>query len=107
MLQESPGRRAARPRLKQQTRHSAEQIVKKLHEAATALAGGKTVEDVCKGLGISPATYHRWQKEYGGADVETVREYKALKEENTRLKRLVADLSLDNQALKELAEGKW
>ncbi len=89
------------------TRHSAEQIVKKLHEAATALAGGKSVEEVCEGLGISPATYHRWQKEYGGADLETVREYKALKEENARLKRLVADLSLDNQALKELAEGKW
>lgn len=81
--------------------------MKKPHEAATALTAGKTVEDVCKGLGISPATYHRWQKEYGGADVETVREYKALKDENTRLKRLVADLSLNNQALKELTEGKW
>ena len=89
------------------TRHSAEQIVKKLHEAAAAMAGGKSVEEVCKGLGISPATYHPWQKEYGGADLETVREYKALKEENARLKRLVADLSLDNLALKELAEGKW
>jgi hypothetical protein len=89
------------------TRHSAEQIVKKLHEAATALAGGKSVEEVCKGLSVSPATYHRWQKKYGGVDVETVREYKALKEENARLKRLVADLSLDNQALKELAEGNW
>jgi len=89
------------------TRHTAEQIVKKLHEAATAMAGGKTVEEVCKGLGVSPATYHRCQKEYGGADVDTVRQNKALKEENTRLKRLVANLSLDNQALKELAEGKW
>jgi putative transposase len=89
------------------TRHRAEQIVKKLHEAASLLAGGKTVEEVCKGLGVSPATYHRWHKQYGGADVDTVREYKALKDENTRLKPLVADLSLDNQALKELAEGKW
>lgn len=89
------------------TRHTAEQIVKKLHEAATAMAGGKTVEEVCKGLGVSPATYHRWQKEYGGADLDTVRQNKALKEENTRLKRLVANLSLDNQALKELVEGKW
>lgn len=71
------------------------------------MAGGKTVEEFCKGLGVSPATYHRWQKEYGGADVDTVRQNKALKEENTRLKRLVANLSLDNQALKELAEGKW
>ena len=64
-----------------------------LHDAATALAGGRKVEEVCKDLGISPATYHRWQKQYGGADVETVREYKALKEENARLKRLVAELS--------------
>lgn len=71
------------------------------------MAGGKTVEEVCKGLGVSPATYHRWQKEYGGADLDTVRQNKALKEENTRLKRLVANLSLDNQALKELVEGKW
>lgn len=102
-----PGRRSRPKTLMKRTRHSAEQIVKKLHEAATALAGGKTVEEVCKVQGISPATYHRWQKEYGGADVDTVKEYKALKEENARLKRLVADLSLDNQALKELAEGKW
>ena len=56
------------------TRHSAQPIVKKPHEPARALAGGKTVEDVCKGLGISTATYHRWQKEYGVADVETARE---------------------------------
>ncbi len=62
---------------------------------------------VCRGLGVGPATYHRWQKEYGGADVETVREYRSLKEENARLKRLVADLLLENQALKELAEEKW
>ena len=65
------------------------------------------MEEVCKDLGISPATYHRWQKQYGGADVETVREYKALKEENARLKRLGAELSLDKMALKEVAEGKW
>lgn len=81
--------------------------MKKLHEAATAMAGGRTVEEACKELGISPATYHRWQKQYGGADVETVREYKAMKEENARLKRLVAEQALDIQALKELAEGKW
>jgi len=81
--------------------------VKKLHEAATALAGGKTVEEVRRGLGVSPPTCHRWQKQYGGADVDTVREHKALKEENARRKRLVANQALDPQALKELAEGKW
>ena len=88
-------------------RHSPEQIVKKLHQAATELAGGRKIEEVCKGLEISPATYHRWQEQYGGADVATVKELKAVKEENGRLKRLVANQALDLAALKELAEGKW
>ena len=70
------------------------------------MAGGKQIKEVCKGLAISPATYHRWQDEYGGADLNTVKELKALQEENTKLKRLVADLSLDKVALKELLEGK-
>ena len=87
-------------------RHSPEQIVTKLHQAATELAGGKKIEEVCKGLTISPATYHRWQEQYGGADVNTVKELKALKEENTKLKKLVADLSLDKVALKGVAGGK-
>ncbi len=78
----------------------------KLHQAATELAGGRKIEEVCKGLGISPATHHRWQAQYGGADVSTVKELKALKEENAQLKRLVADLSLDQVALQELLAGK-
>ena len=65
------------------------------------------MEEVCKELGISPATFHRWQKQYGGADVDAVRELKSVKEENARLKRLVAEQASDIQALKELAEGKW
>ena len=89
------------------TRYSPEQIVTKLHQAATELAGGTKIEEVCKALGISPATYHRWQAQYGGADLNTVKELKALKEENAQLKKLVADLSLDKVALKELLEGKW
>lgn len=89
------------------TRHSSEQIVTKLHQAATELAGGKQIEGVCKRLAINPATYHRGQKQYGGADVNTVKELKVLKEENAKLKKLVADLSLDKAALKELLEGKW
>lgn len=88
-------------------RHSPEQIVKKLHAAATELAGGKKLEDVCKSLAISPATYHRWSEPSGGADVNTVKELKAVKEENARRKRLVAEPALDLAALKELAEGKW
>ena len=71
------------------------------------MAGGRKIEEVCKALAISPATYHRWQEQYGGADLNTVKELNALKEENTQLKRLVADLSLDKVALKELLEGKW
>jgi putative transposase len=71
------------------------------------LAGGKKIEEVCKSLTISPATYHRWQEQYGGADVNTVKELKALQEENGKLKKLVADLSLDKVALQELLEGKW
>ena len=74
-------------------------IVMKLHQAATELAGGNKLEEVCKALTISPATYYRWQEQYGGADADTV------KEENTQLKRLVADLSLDKVTLKELLEG--
>ena len=57
---------------------SPEQIVAKLHQAATELAGGKKIEEVCKTLTISPATYHRWQEQYGGADVNTVKELKAM-----------------------------
>ena len=89
------------------TRLSPEQIVTKFHQAGTELAGGKKIEEVCKALTISPATYPRWQEQYGGADVNTVKELKALKEENVKLKKLVADLSLDKVALKELLEGKW
>lgn len=89
------------------TRHTPEQIVKKLHQAATELAAGRTIEEVCKSLGISPATYHRWEKEYGGADVNTVRENKTLKEQNARLKKLVAEQALDLSLMKELVEGKW
>ncbi len=89
------------------TRHRPEQIVTKLPQAATELAGGKQIEEVCRTLAISPATDHRWQAHYDGADLNTVKELKALKKENARLKKLVADLSLDKVALKELLEGKW
>ena len=88
-------------------RHTPEEIIKKLREAATLLAGGQGVEEVCKRLEVSPPTYHRWKEQYGGAKEETVKRLKELEKENGRLKRIVADMALDNAMLKELAEGKW
>jgi len=88
-------------------RHTSEEIIKKLREAATLLAGGQSVEAVCKQLEVSPPTYHRWRQEYGGAREETLKRLKALEKENLRLKRLVADQALDLSILKEVAEGKW
>ncbi len=88
-------------------RHPPEEIIKKLREAATLLAGGQSVEAVCKRLEVSPPTDHRWRQEYGGAKEETVKRLKALEKENGQLKKLVADLSLDKVMLKELVEGKW
>ena len=88
-------------------RHTPEEIIKKLREAATLLAGGQGVEEVCKKLEVSPPTYHRWKEQYGGAKEETVKRLKELEKENSRLKRIVADMALDNALLKELNEGKW
>ena len=88
-------------------RHTPEEIIKKLREAAALLAGGQGVEEVCKKLEVSPPTYHRWKEQYGGAKEETVKRLKELEKENGRLKRIVADMALDNALLKELNEGKW
>ncbi len=88
-------------------RHTPEEIIKKLREAATFLAGGQSVEEVCKRLEVSPPTYHRWKEEYGGAREETLKRLRELEKENGRLKRIVADMALDNAMLKELVEGKW
>jgi len=63
------------------------------------------VEEVCKKLEVSPPTYHRWRQEYGGAKEDTIKRLKELEKENGRLKKLVADLSLDKAILKEIAEG--
>ncbi|MGB8355396.1 MAG: transposase [Chthoniobacteraceae bacterium] len=88
-------------------RHTPEEIIKKLREAATLLAGGQGVEEVCKKLEVSTPTYHRWKEQYGGAKEETVKRLKELEKENGRLKRIVVDMALDNAMLKELNEGKW
>ena len=87
--------------------HTPGQIVKKLREADAAVASGSTVEQVCKQLGISDATYYNWRKQYGRMKLDQVRQLKSLYKENSRLKKLVADLSLDNAILKEALSGNY
>ena len=87
--------------------HTPEQIIKKLREADAAVASGSTVEQVCKQLGISDATYYNWRKQYGQMKLDQVRQLKSLYKENSRLKKLVADLSLDNAILKEALSGNY
>lgn len=86
---------------------TAEQIIKKLREAEVLLGKGEKVEQVVRKLGVSDVTYYRWRKEYGGMRVEQAKKYKDLEKENTRLKKLVADLSLDNAILKEVSRGNF
>ncbi len=88
-------------------RHTPEQIIGKLREAEVGLANGQTVLEVCRTLGISEQTYYRWRKEYGGLKVEQARRFKVLERENVRLRRAVADLTLDKLILKEVAEGNF
>jgi putative transposase len=83
-----------------QKRFSPEQIIKILKEAE---AGFKVI-DLCRKYGISDQTFYNWRNKYGGMSVSDARKLKALEKENRRLKRLVADLSLDNQVLKDLLE---
>ena len=88
-------------------RHTPEQIISKLREAEVGLAGGQTVPEVCRALGVAEQTYYRWRKEYGGLKVDQVRRFKELERENLRLRRAVADLTLDKLILKEAAEGNF
>ena len=78
-------------------RYSSEQIILKLREAEVLLSQGQTVEQACKTLEISEQTYYRWRREYGGMDTTKIKKLKELEKENTRLKRLVADLSLGSR----------
>ena len=87
--------------------YTPEQIVRKLREAEVLLSKGEKVEQVVRKLGISDVTYYRWRKEYGGMQVEQARRLKDLEHENSRLKKLVADLSLDNAILKEVSRGNF
>jgi len=87
--------------------HTPEQIVKKLREANAAVASGSTIDQVCRQLGISDATYYNWRKQYGQMKLDQVKQLKALQRENTRLKKLVAEQALDNAILKEALSGNY
>jgi transposase-like protein len=82
-----------------------EQIIKKLRKAEVLLSQGSTVREAARKIGITEQTYYRWRKEYGGMRIEQVNRLKELEKENTRLKRIVADLSLDNDILKEASRA--
>ncbi len=86
-------------------RTTPEQIISKLREAEVLLSQGQTVAQTSKQLGVSDQTYYRWRREFGGMRTSQVRKLKDLEKENARLKKLVADLSLDNAILKEAISG--
>ena len=88
-------------------RYKPEQIVTVLRQIEVAMANGKSPPPACKEAGIHAQTYYRWRKEYGGLKVEQAKQLKVLEKENTRLKRLVAELSLEKQVLKDVAEGNF
>jgi transposase-like protein len=89
-------------------RHSAEDIVRKLRRADELAAEGKTGEEIAAELGVSAATLYNWRRAYGGMDTDAARELKDLREQNGRLKRLLAEAELEKKdALREVAKGKF
>ena len=85
--------------------YTTEQIIMKLREVEVLCSQGRTIGEAVRQINVSEQTYYRWHKEYGGMHVRDAKRLKELEKENTRLKKLVADLSLDNAILKDVAEG--
>jgi putative transposase len=88
-------------------RHTAEQIVTKLREVEVLQGKGQSIQEACRQAEISEQTYYKWRKEYGGLQVDQAKRFKQLEQENSRLRKLVADLSMDNAILKEAARGNF
>ena len=88
-------------------RYKPEQIVTLLRQIEVGIGSGKTTPQACKEAGITVQTYYRWRKEYGGLRLDQARRLKELERENGKLKRLVAELSLEKQILKDVAEGNF
>jgi transposase-like protein len=84
-----------------------EQIINKLREAEVHINQGISIAEASRKIGVTQQTYYRWRKEYGGLRIEQAKRLKSLEKENARLKKLVADLSLDNAILKEASEGNY
>tara|TARA_B100000315_G_C14003615_1_gene331313 strand:+ start:20 stop:298 length:279 start_codon:yes stop_codon:yes gene_type:complete len=87
--------------------YTPEQIINKLREAEIHINQGVSISEASRKIGITQQTYYRWRKEFGGLRIEQAKKLKNLEKENARLKKLVADLSLDNAILKEAAEGNF
>ena len=87
--------------------YSAEQIIGLLREAEVLNGQGQSIEQICRGFGVTPTTYYRWRKEYGGLKVSQAKRLKELEKENKRLRKAVSDLSLDKVILKEALSGKY
>ena len=85
--------------------YTPEQIINKLREAEVILSQGNAIGVTCKKIGVSDVTYYRWRKEYGGMRVDQAHRLKELEQQNSRLKKVIADLVLDNSILKEAARG--
>jgi len=88
-------------------RHTTEQIIMKLREVMVLQGKGQSLSDACRQIGVSEPTYYKWRKEYGGLQIDQAKRFKQLEQENSRLKRLVADLSMDNAILKEASRGNF
>ena len=87
--------------------YTPEQIINKLREAEIHINQGISIAEASRKISVTQQTYYRWRKEYGGLRIEQAKRLKSLEKENTRLKKLVADLSLDNAILKEASEGNY
>ena len=88
-------------------RYTPEQIIRHLRQAEVLSSQGRSVSEICRDIGVTENTYYRWRKEYGGMQVNQAKRLKELERENSRLKRAVADLTLDKLILKEAAEGNF
>jgi putative transposase len=88
-------------------RYKPEQIVNLLRQIEVEVANGKTTPQACRDAEITAQTYYRWRKEFGGLKLDQAKRLKELEKENNRLKRLVAELSLEKQVLREVAQGNW